>query len=891
MTGSTTLERARDLLNRVGYDDHSVQSAFPVWIPERAKSPRSSTRRGRGFVEVAGVVAFTQREPKDMSTAAVVFHERGDEPALQAARALGAPFTITPDAEGLRVCVADGERLQHLRTVSNLTDDLSGTEIEFLLRPEAASRIKVGLRQLPLFEVPVNLLKNAHAGSTECLGPIVGRALSEADGALAAAFGIDEARVAEAGRLDANRDTHRGAARLVVGALAALFLWDSRRLGSDGDSRSRSTADELIHHATRTSGESFEWLHGLAPDETAVLHQLIDQLGIGVNYRSLDPSVLCHVYELALVAEDRRRELGIYYTPPGLARRMLDSLPVEFIDPTERRVLDPTCGSGTLLIAAHERLSGLQPAGWSLEERHQDLRVLLNGNDIDPFASEIARLSMLLKAQPAGNGWSITCEDALLSAAPAVAPRIIVMNPPWRYTSGSGEREQLADRFVRLALEWLAPGGLLGAVVPTSWLSADNSARTRDRLSEQYEVFELWRLPERTFTRASQAASVLLARRKNGKDGGGNRVVRQVWNSERESFLNGEPPTSNLIVSSVSSPVADVLPPLKLSEPHQRLDEVALTRSGPQPLSKAELEERGDAPASNSSRPVWYLNEFDNVQPYAEVELDALEPRRFPDDFAGNRGAGIIDLRKVLVSAARSANSPWRFRVAVDLLRVACRNSIRGIAPHDQSDDDLLFALLAIFGTGFASAYVASHGVDRNIPAPLMHGFPVPTSNRSIRRLGELGRMASRNAHDPKLLARILDDTETQVWSAYGTSPEFQSQAQRLLAQHLAPDGSVRYPMHAAAETPSTSTMRRFGSIHAIEGAQARICINGVTDSDGELIDIPARMPGWMVRSGATFDAHGIESMDDVLNADFRFQRMSWRTFGRDIESIIGSDA
>ena len=490
---------------------------------------------------------------------------------------------------------------------------------------------------------------------------------------------------------------------------------------------------------------------------------MIVQLGEGINYRSLDPAVLCHVYEQALVDDDTRRELGIYYTPPGLAQRMLANLPVEFIDPTERYVLDPTCGSGTLLIAAHERLSALQPSGWSLDARHRDLQVLLHGNDIDPFASEIARLSLLLKAQPAGNGWSITTADTLQLEAPAVEPRIIVMNPPWGYTAEDGERVQRADEFMQRAIRYLSPGGLLGAVVPTSWLSADNSEDTRELLSEQFDVFELWRLPEGTFATASQAASVLLARRKDRADNGGSRVVRQVWKRELASFLEGEPPISNFTLMHGSSPLHEVLPPLELSQPHHRLDEIALVRSGPRRLARFQAGAPRDTPTSDEGRNVLFVAQFRGVKPYANVGLAKLGQRRYPDDFEGNWAKDIVHAKKVLVSAARSANSPWRLRVAVDTQGVACNNRVRGVAPIDQDDDDLLFTLMAILGSGLASAFVACHGIDRNIPARLMHEFPVPSSRRTIRRLGELGRSASRNAHEAGHLAGILEEIETEV--------------------------------------------------------------------------------------------------------------------------------
>ena len=84
--------------------------------------------------------------------------------------------------------------------------------------------------------------------------------------------------------------------------------------------------------------------------------------------------------------------------------------------------------------------------------------------------------------------------------------------------------------------------------------------------------------------------------------------------------------------------------------------------------------------------------------------------------------------------------------------------------------------------------------------------------------------------------------------------------------------------------------MRRLGAVLRVEGAGACIWVNGVTPAEGVTMDIPASMPGWLVQTGATFDARGIESAEDIATASFEFQPMSWQTYGRAIEPVLGSD-
>lgn len=604
------------------------------------------------------------------------------------------------------------------------------------------------------------------------------------------------------------------------------------------------------------------------------LFGLTDRLSNGIDYRSLDPTILSLVYEQALVDEDDRRKLGIHYTPPDLAARVLDCLPIELVNPADRNVLDPACGSGSLLVAAHERLSKLQPPDWSLDARHQDLQVHLHGYDVDHFATEIARLALLLKAQPAGNGWSINTANSLDIDASRARPQIIVMNPPWKLDA-KGQRRQRADEFMAWAAAALQPGGLLGAIIPTSWLSADNSSATRKRIRDEFEIFELWRLPEGTFSTSQQAPSVLFARK--GKAAGSKRIVRQVWQRELKPFLDSHPPLAYFAVGDSSTPLSQMMPRPAFEECWSPLKEIALIRSGQQRLRGSK--DRGDG--------IPYLAKFSEVAPYGTTRDAPLWRLRFPDDFQTSRGESVIEHHKVLVSAARSANNPWRFRVAVDPIGVACSNSVRCVAPHDQSDDDLLYALLAILGSGFASAYAGSFGVDRNIPASLLSSFPVPMDKSAVQRIGILGRKASRVAQDAPALRRVLDEIEDAVWHAYGVDKSFRTRATRLLSGHRAPEGRVRYAQSAHAAAQSKSMMRRIGAVLAVEGVKVRIWINGITPDEGVVLEVPPRMPGWLVRPGATFDARRIDSIEDIAHASFEFQPKSWETlnFGDDLDT------
>jgi len=844
---STTpaLAEAREVLVAAGYGGDVVDAGYPVWLgPDRD-------------VALVDLVAFGRPAPKDMSTAVITVTSGTVEAAFEIAHVVAAPYFLVAADHQVDLWVAEPARPKRWREAVTTADV---QDLKEWLRPTAALTTKIGLRQLPLFDLPVNLLATARSDSADRLAPIVDEALAAATAALPASRDADPKR----GR----RLLHRSAARLVVGALTVLVLRDRNR-----DALQRLAADALVLRTVRQHPSTFGWFDASSPQERSVLAALVKQLGDGINYQSLDPSILSRVYEQALVDDDDRKQLGIHYTPPRLATRLLTNLPVEIVAPDDRHVLDPACGSGTLLIAAHDRLRDLQPSNWAEEDRHRDLAVHLHGYDKDPFATEIARLTLLLHAQPAGNGWQIDQLDTLRAPPPAPPPSLIVTNPPWRF-SADGHRAQAADDFLRWSMRALAPGGLLGVLLPVSWLSADNSASTRETLADQFDVFEIWRLPEGTFATSQVATAVLLARKRDGLGGNGARVVREVSRRGLEPFLAGEPATVSYLNAAKDVPLNEPAPPPVVRAPAIELRELARILSGPQPLP--EIADRG--------RGTPYLHHFGDVPVYGLIREDLLWRVAFPEDFQGARGAKIVHEKKVLASAARSSSSPWRFRVAIDTLGVAVRNSVRGIAPHDQTDEDLLYALAIIVGSGFASAFAASFGGDRNVSAKVLRSLPIPTHRATLRRLARLGRRAAEIAHDPRLLNAHLSAVEQGVWDAYEISEAEQTAAIARFAGQPAPEGAPRYPEAAPPAPQGKSTFRRVGAVLDVTGSTARLWVNGITPEEGVSLPFPARMPGWLARSGATFDVTGIETVDDLAAGCFQLQPMSWQDI--DFDSV-----
>jgi len=132
------------------------------------------------------------------------------------------------------------------------------------------------------------------------------------------------------------------------------------------------------------------------------------------------------------------------------------------------------------------------------------------------WLSEVARLSLLLYDLPIGDSWKIERGD-VSQVHPqhqfGAIPNIIVGNPLFKETSSEGAKIQKAAQVLERYLDWLAPGGLLGVVLPRTFLHNTSANKTRKRLLETCDILEIWHLPEGMIPSSSVATAVILARK------------------------------------------------------------------------------------------------------------------------------------------------------------------------------------------------------------------------------------------------------------------------------------------------------------------------------------------------------------------------------------------
>ncbi len=95
-----------------------------------------------------------------------------------------------------------------------------------------------------------------------------------------------------------------------------------------------------------------------------------------------------------VIPQEERKKLGEYYTPRWLAKAITEAV---VDDPLKQRVMDPSCGSGTFIETAVERI--LQEAdGLTATETLRKLQDNVVGIDIHPVAVQLAKATWVMAA-------------------------------------------------------------------------------------------------------------------------------------------------------------------------------------------------------------------------------------------------------------------------------------------------------------------------------------------------------------------------------------------------------------------------------------------------------------------------------------------------------------
>lgn len=263
--------------------------------------------------------------------------------------------------------------------------------------------------------------------------------------------------------------------------------------------------------------------------------ELADAFGVGAALLEVDQAayVLGRTYA-AMLPQDFRSEHGVFYTPPAVVRRLLDSIEGAGIDWANARVLEPACGGGAFLGPLARRMVR-HMRGADRRFIARNLRSRLTGYEIDPFS---AWLSTVFLDATLEEELGISSEDELaqvdvvdsLSRLEEDSFDLVIANPPYGRVALDVERRAAFKRslyghanlyglFLDLALRKTKPNGLIAYVTPTGFLCGEYFKRLRSLLAEEAPPIALDFLSERAgvFDDVLQETLLALFRRGAGR--------------------------------------------------------------------------------------------------------------------------------------------------------------------------------------------------------------------------------------------------------------------------------------------------------------------------------------------------------------------------------------
>lgn len=146
-------------------------------------------------------------------------------------------------------------------------------------------------------------------------------------------------------------------------------------------------------------------------------------------------------YLMRNFATESGKSKGQFYTPAEVSRVMAKVVGVGSAKNASQTIHDPTCGSGSLLLKAHDEAKGVT-----------GLDLALYGQEMDNATSALARMNMILHDCPTAEIW----KDNVLASPHFKSPDgtlktfdFVVANPPFSFKAWSNGFNPMEDEFKR----------------------------------------------------------------------------------------------------------------------------------------------------------------------------------------------------------------------------------------------------------------------------------------------------------------------------------------------------------------------------------------------------------------------------------------------------------
>lgn len=269
----------------------------------------------------------------------------------------------------------------------------------------------------------------------------------------------------------------------------------------------------------------------------------------------------------------RRKKDGIFYTPEYITRYIVENTVGKYLEEhpdklSTIKILDPACGSGAFLNQAHsflvreyknrhetlinEKLAkGEAISLFDYNPAENNRTILLNnlyGVDLNQESVEITKLALWLKTAkndaPLQNlDKNIKCGNSLIDNPEVAGSKafnwnnefkevmdeggfdVLIGNPPWGAEVSEVDKIYLGENyehleyqvetyvaFIELGLSLLNEGGLLGFIVPSTWLSMHYFQKIRNHLlNNQLVSIEL--IKYQAFEDVTAETSIIICRK------------------------------------------------------------------------------------------------------------------------------------------------------------------------------------------------------------------------------------------------------------------------------------------------------------------------------------------------------------------------------------------
>jgi hypothetical protein len=518
--------------------------------------------------------------------------------------------------------------------------------------------------------------------------------------------------------------------RLVFRLVAGKVFHD-RKVAGFLQLDAAADAREVLHKVCSFYKEPLNYL-GDRDTQQAVAGALWTKLG----FQNLSVDALALIAEDTLVDDELREQYGIHYTPRRVARYLVEHLPIERIPESERIVVEPCSGSGVFLVSALKRLRELLGPGWDNGERHRYFVKRLFGFEQDAFAREVSKLCLTLADFPNPNGWNLEQADVFSSRKfieKLGDARVVLCNPPFeefskserqRYGSAIGTSKPL--EVLRRVLQHSHPDAMLGFVMPRPFVDGLSYREVRRQLAERFATVELVTLPDKVFRHAEAETALLLVHTPIKHD----RVqvhFSEVLTSHLSQFIDSGSVTrqDKVPMSPVEAAGRGFHVPV-LQEVWEHLAHLPKLGSAAEIHRGVEWQPPFDEAKylSNRARPGWLRglrNVEEGFQSFSLPKSCWLNPD--PKFRLYDAWSLPWSQPKVIANAATKARGAWRLAAAPDASGLVCTQRYHCLWPTKGWG---IRGLAALINSPVFSAFVAGREGKRDVRKKTLETCPIP---------------------------------------------------------------------------------------------------------------------------------------------------------------------